>query len=494
MASDEAWNLGWQQGEKASSERKQRKQGLEDEQRGLQEQQIWNDPEMSAQQKAQKIELLFAHEPVESRMGRIGRGLERLTGQGKRADAQKQQADTKLQGQRQQLYGGQPSVISQTPPIQIGDSELPTGPPTTVTGPAPRNKREAVQSGMSSKSPAQLAQESAAAESKGKLDYQGKLGEQNTQQDIAGTQARYAAYEKLAAGKSPEEQERLAEFFGVKSTRATAQDMKRQDYQAMLLSGQVPKDKDGNILSFEAWSAAEPVKGRAAVSPEKLGTPRVGVSGGKNVYALLTPEGWKNTLDGSILKDFRPAPTYAQVAPTMRAVQVVNPEEPGSTEYMSVPEAIKKHAQGTQSAEFKLQMPTGTERQRADLATSALEQIADMQSVLKKRGDMFGPGAGRITKMQQWIGSQDPEAQRMQAAAVTAADHLMGVFGGRSTATGQRIEALMGNFSTNPEATMAALEQYAKAAKTIQSRGMGPAPKAGGGGKLTKEDLEKVLP
>lgn len=115
--------------------------------------------------------------------------------------------------------------------------------------------------------------------------------------------------------------------------------------------------------------------------------------------------------------------------------------------------------------------PTSTEIGRADLATSALEQLGDMGSILKKRQDLFGPAGGRTTEFTQWIGSQDPEAQRFTAAVTTAADHLMGVFGGRSSATGQRIEKAMGQFKTNPDATLAALDQFAKAAQAIRQRG-----------------------
>jgi hypothetical protein len=123
--------------------------------------------------------------------------------------------------------------------------------------------------------------------------------------------------------------------------------------------------------------------------------------------------------------------------------------------------------------------PTGAQREKATLATSARDQIADMRKILKTRGDLFGPGAGRVQKMQQWLGSQDPDAQRFTAAATTAADHLMGVFGGRSTWAGQRIEAAMGELKTNPEAAIAALDQFDKAAKLIQ--GVGSYKTVGGG-------------
>ena len=102
-----------------------------------------------------------------------------------------------------------------------------------------------------------------------------------------------------------------------------------------------------------------------------------------------------------------------------------------------------------------------------------------MRSILQKRSDLFGPGAGRMQKMAQWVGSQDPDAQRFTAAATTAADHLMGVFGGRSTWAGQRIEDAMAQLKTNPEAAIASLDQFDKAAKLIQ--GVGSYQTVGGG-------------
>ena len=44
----------------------------------------------------------------------------------------------------------------------------------------------------------------------------------------------------------------------------------------------------------------------------KPGTPRIGMSGGKNVYALLTPDGWIDAGTHQPLNDFRPLPTFAQ--------------------------------------------------------------------------------------------------------------------------------------------------------------------------------------
>ena len=57
---------------------------------------------------------------------------------------------------------------------------------------------------------------------------------------------------------------------------------------------------------------------------------------------------------------------------------------------------------------------------------------------------------------------------------------MMGVFGGRSTWAGERIEAALGQLKTNPEAAIAALDQFDKAAGIIQ--GVGSYKTVGGGG------------
>jgi hypothetical protein len=174
--------------------------------------------------------------------------------------------------------------------------------------------------------------------------------------------------------------------------------------------------------------------------------------------------------------NFKPLPNYAQVAPSLRAIEVVNPSDQTQTQIESVPQAIREHAQGKGSIDYRMQMPTGTERARADLAMSAREQMDTMKSILQKRQDLFGPVAGRQTNVTQWLGSQDPDAQRFAAAARIAADHLAGVFGGRSQAALEAIYKTIGDNKTNPAAAIAAIEQMSQAAGRIQSRGVGPAP------------------
>lgn len=206
-----------------------------------------------------------------------------------------------------------------------------------------------------------------------------------------------------------------------------------------------------------------------------------GTSNGQNVFGFPTKEGWVD-ISGKPIPNFRPLPNYAQVAPSLRAIEVVNPQDPSSTRIESVPQAIREGAQGKGSIDYKMQMPTAQERGRADLAMSAREQMDAMAGILQRRSDLFGPVSGRGTDVTQWLGSQDPDAQRFAAAARIAADHLAGVFGGRSQAALEAIYKTIGENKTNPAAAIAAIEQMSQAAGRIQSRGVGPAP----GGKAQK--------
>lgn len=115
--------------------------------------------------------------------------------------------------------------------------------------------------------------------------------------------------------------------------------------------------------------------------------------------------------------------------------------------------------------------PTGSQRNKADLATSAHDNIATLKSIVQKRQDIFGPAAGRKTEFDIWLGSQDPDAQRFRAARTIAADHLAGMFGGRSEAALQQLDQAIGQFKTNPAAVAAGLDQIDKSTTGFIQKG-----------------------
>lgn len=106
--------------------------------------------------------------------------------------------------------------------------------------------------------------------------------------------------------------------------------------------------------------------------------------------------------------------------------------------------------------------PTGSERNKGDMAKSAHEQLGTLKEIVAKRPDIFGPANGRKTDFTVWLGSQDPDAQRFKAARTIAADHLAGTFGGRSETVLRDLDAAIGQFKTNPQAVQAGLDQLEK--------------------------------
>jgi hypothetical protein len=115
--------------------------------------------------------------------------------------------------------------------------------------------------------------------------------------------------------------------------------------------------------------------------------------------------------------------------------------------------------------------PTGQERNKADLASSAHDQLADIKSIVAKRPDIFGPVNGRKTDFNVWLGSQDPDAQRFRAARTIAGDHLAGVFGGRSEAALNALDHAIGQFKDNPAAVSAGIDQLDKANDRFVKKG-----------------------
>lgn len=157
-----------------------------------------------------------------------------------------------------------------------------------------------------------------------------------------------------------------------------------------------------------------------------------------------------------------------------RIVTPIDPNNPTQEIYVPAGVAAREHMRAPGSIDYKLSMPTASERQRGDFAISAHDQLKDMIHILKSRPDLFGPASGRYTDFTQWIGSQDPDAQRFKMGAQVLSDHAMAVFGGRSQYASESIMDMAGRFSTNPLAIAAGLEQLDKGLEVIGGRGSGP--------------------
>lgn len=114
---------------------------------------------------------------------------------------------------------------------------------------------------------------------------------------------------------------------------------------------------------------------------------------------------------------------------------------------------------------------TGVERNKADLATSAHDQLQVMREIATRRKDEFGPLSGRKTDFNVWLGSQDPDAQAFRAASTIASDHLAGVFGGRSETALHELKDATGRFKDNPDAVLSGIDRVDKSTVPFISKG-----------------------
>jgi len=259
---------------------------------------------------------------------------------------------------------------------------------------------------------------------------------------------------------------------GVKTPTQTADMRTRQDYLDYMETHPEERGK-----SIEQWKTEQSTKGRVAATPVKPLQ-----RNDRYIQVMGKPLSEWTEADKQFVQGFR-ALYKAQAGERAgaRYALEVDPNDPSRTIYKPVGEIAAEGGSAPSSIYYRMQMPTGMERGRADLAISAREQLLDIEDVVRRRSELFGPMSGRYTDFTAWIGSQDPEAQAFKAAARVAADHLAGVFGGRSQAALDNIYKIVGDTKTNPEAAIAGLEQLDKAAATIESRGIGPAAPGGVG-------------
>jgi hypothetical protein len=132
--------------------------------------------------------------------------------------------------------------------------------------------------------------------------------------------------------------------------------------------------------------------------------------------------------------------------------------------------------------------PTGSERNKGDLATSARKEINTMQQIAEKHPEYFGPGPAQKQAFQKWVGSQDPDAQRFLTAHAIAGEHAAAMFGSHSKEVIEQIDNALGSFHDNPAAAKAAMSEVLGAtgtfskAGTVKTAGSNAAKEGPGGG------------
>jgi len=128
---------------------------------------------------------------------------------------------------------------------------------------------------------------------------------------------------------------------------------------------------------------------------------------------------------------------------------------------------------------------TGMDKKNSMLAQSAIQQVDRMQQILKADPSLTGPGNGQLTKLQMWLGNQDPDAQQFLISSLLGSEHGVAVFGGRNVHTINDLNKALGDMKTNPAALNAALDVVKETMQpwvTAGGRMVNPRAAAGKGG------------
>lgn len=148
---------------------------------------------------------------------------------------------------------------------------------------------------------------------------------------------------------------------------------------------------------------------------------------------------------------------------------VAEPQPDGSSKIVEVKSGstLKKGAQ-TVSEFGKSATPTADEQRRADLAENMNENLNQLEEIVKRSPNLFGPAAGRLTSLRGTIGTGNEDI-----AALETLKHQLGMaqLGAHSMRSAQGVEkaaeSILNGFNNTPEAILASIAAARNSLKTF---------------------------
>lgn len=265
------------------------------------------------------------------------------------------------------------------------------------------------------------------------------------QAQLANTQANTAntASEMNARDNPPEK----ADEWEVQPTDQGLLRINKSTGEAKLLTDPTGKpygkaDKPGTVH--------ETMSGLVMVGPDGVAKP------------VMDPKTGKQ-LQGNLQK-----PPVVNVTPPKQMVLVPQPD--GSSKAIEVTPGVTVPAGATTvGANGKAgEKINADEQKRADMGRNINENIDQLDEILTRRPDLFGPIAGRMTGLKNAMGSDDPDVAKLMTIR-----HNLGMVGqsvhGMRSASGveSQANALVNSFHNSPEATRAALQSMRQSAQTF---------------------------
>jgi hypothetical protein len=453
------FSQGFAQGSGEVDARKSRSNQLEDEQRRTKQDALGQQlatGAITAPQYGSGVSDLYAHEPAESRLGRIHRGLERAVGMKKQADQQKAQADAKL--------ASQPSPKADYANIQAG-----------------------------AKSPQDLAAEKQ-TQAISTFTQEGDIGNKQAAEAADTTrQATVALIDKYVtdpeANKAAKQEyaQKQAGIFGSPKPLTGAAGEPVEYPPGSGQYAQAVSNPDGTRTMMPMPLGWKPPAPKPSTSPAGIYTNLLAkkIMADNKTGPPLTPQesaSLQSSKSAMTIPGIARAEAWARASAANNLVVSTDPST-GMDVLVSRAQGVAATNAGQPMTAGVVGAPTGNDKKNQMLAQSAIAQVDRMQSILRQDPNLTGPGAGQLTTLQTWLGTQDPDAQAFIVSSLLGSEHGVAVFGGRNIHTISDLQSAIGSMKTNPKALAAALQVIKETMQPwTTANGRLPAPRNATGG------------
>jgi hypothetical protein len=133
--------------------------------------------------------------------------------------------------------------------------------------------------------------------------------------------------------------------------------------------------------------------------------------------------------------------------------------------------------------------PTSDEVRRADLANNMEENLNQLEEIVKRRPELFGPIAGRMTSAKRFIGTDDPDVAALGAIKEYLGMASVGTHAMRNAQhVVQAANAVMNSYKNDPQAVLAAIQAARNSIQTFKN------DVTGGRGQVPSGAPETTLP
>jgi len=454
-----AFSQGFAQGSGEVDARRTRGNQLEDSERTAKEDALQKQlasGAITAPQYGSGVSDLYAHEPAESRLGRIHRGLERAVGMKKQADQQKAQADVKLASQ-----------------------------------PSPKADYAGIEAGA--KTPEQLAAEKQ-QQTISTFTQEGDIGNKQTAEAADTTrQATVALIDKYVtdpeANKAAKQEyaQKQAGIFGSPKPLTGAAGQAVEYPPGSGQYAQAVSNPDGSRTMMPMPPGWTPPPPKPSTSPAGIYTNLLAkkIMADNKQGPPLTPQesaSLQSSKSAMTLPGIARAEAWARASAANNLIVSTDPNT-GMDVLVSRAQGVAATNAGQPMTAGVVGAPTGNDKQTQMFAVSSLHRLKEMRQIVKSHPEIFGPVGGRTTKANVWLGSQSPDAQKFLQDSQFLAEHSTAVFGGRAASTVDALKQIQSNPTANPDALLAGFDSDESTLNDFTNAGGRlPAPRTQQGG------------